>query len=335
MSRDKVSSQYQFWPAIIQSVQTPLGFFVLVVLVLSVLLFPLAYLAEPSLRFWLTVAIIFLLFLPIICVAILAVFRPEALKGLRPASIPVVSGQVKAEQDAKIQQIAQEASVKPELIDSKLVRFIPPLAPTQFKIVRFPDEIPPKYFNYPFVPTGNLILYQVPFFLLPVTDSRSSLVGHAVIDLQPSTFNDPGSKRLDVSVDNAKCVHILISAGHGWRMHEGIQFLYRRIGYLRFIFEDGLEQRTDLVLGKHLREWAFGNSTNLVTEIDLSWSKPAWLSHDSTKRFDLLTIPIANHPKDLSAIEIIAEFEEGHPDKQVKTPSIIISAITVERSISL
>jgi hypothetical protein len=151
-------------------------------------------------------AIIFLLFLLIVCVTILAIFRPEALKGLRPAPVPVLSGQVKSEQDIKIQQLAQESSVKPELIDSKLVRFIPPLAPTQFKIVRFPDENPPSYFDYPFVPTGMLIIYQIPFFLLPIMDVRKSLVGHAVINLQPGDFNAP-EKKLDVDIDNAKCVH--------------------------------------------------------------------------------------------------------------------------------
>ena len=333
MSQEKSSSQYRFWPAIIQSVQTPLGFFVLIVLVLNLILIPLAYLAEPSQRTWFIAAIIFLLFLLIISVMILAIFRPEALKGLRPASIPVLSGQVKSEQDAKIQQLAQESSVNPELIDSKLVRFIPPLAPTQFTIVRFLDQNPPIYFDYPFAPTGMLIIYQIPFFLLPVTDSRNSLVGHSVIDLQPGNYNEPGRKKLDVSIDNAKCVHFLISAGHGWRMHEGIQFLFRRIGYLTFSFKEGIEQKYDLVLGKHLREWAFGNSTNLVTELDLSCSKPAWLSHDSTKRFDLLTVPINNSSRNLCSIEIVAEFEESHPYNHVKTPAIIISAITVERSI--
>ena len=334
MTPQKDSSQYSHWATIIESVQTPLGFFVLVVLVSNVLLGILASQAEPSQRTWLIYAIVIILSILILVVVGLAILRPEALRGLRPTPAPVTSEQTKAEQDEKIQQIAQDASVKPELIDPKLVRFIPPLKPTQFKIIRFPDQIPSDYYKYPYVPTGKLILYEIPFFLLPVTDANQAALGHAVIDLQPGTLNEPSSKKLETSVDGAKAIHVLISAGHGLRMDGTIQFLYKRIGYMRFVFRDGTEQRTDLVLGKHLREWAFGNSTNLVTELDLFWSKPAWLSHDSTKRFDLLTIPISNQPKDLKAIEVVAEFEEGHPDKPYKSPSIIVSAITVERLVS-
>jgi hypothetical protein len=334
MSEEKTPSTYSAWPAIIQSVQTPLGFFALLVLVLSAFLGVLAYRAEPSQISWGMAAVIILLFFLSAVVVALAVFRPEALKGLRSKPVLAATDQPMAEQNIKIQQIANETSVQQDFIDPKLVRFIPPLNPTQFKIVRFPDETPPNYFKYPYVPTGKLIIYQIPFFLLPVTDSDKAALGHAVIDLQPGILNEPSSKNIEVSVNAAKNIHLLISAGHGLRMDGTIEFLYKRIGYLRLIFKDGVEQRTDLILGKHLREWAFGNSTNLVTELDLSWSKPAWLSHDSTKRFDLLTIPISKYPKNLMAIEIIAEFEEEHANKPFKTPSIIVSAMTVERAVS-
>jgi hypothetical protein len=317
------------WSSVIQSVKSLWGFYALIALLITTVIL---YALRTQTSYLLVFTGLALLVGLTVLATYLAVYRPRALDGSHPTSAPITSEFTKNE--TKVQEIAHASSVNPELVDPKLIRFIPPLNPTQFKVIRFPDEIPPNYFKHPYVPTGVFINYQIPFFLLPVTDINKAALGHAVIDIQPSLLNEPKSKRLEASVDTAKNVHILISAGHGLRMDGTIQFLFKRIGYLRFVFKDGSEQRTDLVLGKHLREWAFGNSTNLVTELDLSWSKPAWLSHDSTKRFDLLTIPIANQPKDLRAIEIIAEFEEGHPDKPFMTPSIIVSAITVERVVS-
>jgi hypothetical protein len=335
VSQEKENFARPSWSNIIQSVKSLWGFYALVALLITaVIIYALSNQASYSLVF---IGLGLLVALTLLA-TYLAVYRPRALDGTHPTSAPIASELTKTE--TKVQEIAKTSSVKPELIDPKLIRFIPPLHSTQFKIIRFPDEIPPDYFKYPYVPTGMTIIYQIPFFLLPVTDSLlvtniyKAALGHAVIDLQPGTRNEPKSKKLETAVDTAKNVHMLISAGHGLRMDGTIHFLYKRIGYVRLTFRDGSEQRTDLVLGKHLREWAFGNSTNLVTELDLLWSKPAWLSHDSTKRFDLLTIPIDNQPKDLRTIEIVAEFEEEHPDKPFMTPSIIVSAITVERLVS-
>jgi hypothetical protein len=322
------SSPRRSWSSIIQSVKAPLGFYTLVAILIGEVILAIIV-AQAS--YWLVFTGLALLVVLTGLVTYLAVNRPHALAGTNAPSAPNAKELIKAE--TKVQEIAQASSVSSELIDPKLVRFIPPLNPIQFKIIRFPDEIPPNYYKYPYVPTGMVIIYQIPFFLLPVTDSNQAGLGHTVIDLRPSAFNEPKSKNIEALVDKAKCIHMLISAGHGLRMDGTIQFLYKRIGYLRLIFKNGVEQQTDLILGKHLREWAFGNSTGLVTELDLSWSKPAWLSHDSTKRFDLLTIPITNFPKDLTSIDIVAEFEERHPNKSFMTPSIIVSAITVERAI--
>lgn len=334
MSEEKVPTQSS-WSGIIQSVQSPIGFFSLAVLVVNSILGILAFRADQPERIWLIRIIVFILVALIVIVTILAIIRPQALKGINVSSVSVQAEPVKSEVDGKIQEIAKNESVDPEMVDPALIRFIPPIHPAQFKIISFwKENSPTQYFNWPFAPTGEIIFYEIPFLLLPVTDSIGSLAGHAVIDLQPGAYNEPNSRKLTMSVAGSKGVHFLISAGHGYREYQHIQFLYKRIGYLRFQFDDGSEQRTDLILGKHLREWAFGNSPDLVTEIDLSWSKPAWLSHNSVKRFDLLSVPITNPPKHLSSVEIISEFEESHPDKPYKTPSIIISAITVERKIS-
>lgn len=68
----------------------------------------------------------------------------------------------------------------------------------------------------------------------------------------------------------------------------------------------------------------------LVTELDTDQAKPAWLSHDSRRRMDLMTVKVAGGPKTLKAIHIQAEFEGDLQGKSIDTPSIIISGITAE-----
>jgi hypothetical protein len=66
---------------IIQTVQTPLGFFVLVVLVVEIILGVLASSSEGSERTYLVLGMLGLIFLLVIIVALLAAFRPGALQG--------------------------------------------------------------------------------------------------------------------------------------------------------------------------------------------------------------------------------------------------------------
>jgi hypothetical protein len=319
-------------PSIIARVTTPLGLLVLTVLVVEGVLGILALRAEPPDTTYLIAAMVLVLILVIILVVALAIWRPEALAGLRPGGVAATSDKAKSSPTATVEKIAETASVEADQIDPKLVRFIPPLRPTQYRILGLPRPLGQKFYNYQFAPVGKVPIYGIPFHLIPVADADAAMRGHLVIDLQPTKTNEARNAQVEAEVRNAKVVHFLISAGHGWRMHEGVQFLNRRIGYLRFVFEVGPSQRFDLVLGKHLREWAFGNNTNLVTEIDLEFTRPAWLSHDSTKRIDILTVPLDSPPRNLILIEAVAEFEDDHAGLLIDTPAIIISAITVERA---
>ena len=253
--------------------------------------------------------------------------------GLRGAKL-LVGPSVTEEPPPEARESGVEPSPREETPDPKLVRFIPPLPPGRFRIAPLPRPVPPPFYNWPYAPTGKLVIYDIPFFLLPVGDDLGNLKGHLVLTAQPSNENAPDLKEIRVQVDRVRAVHILISAGHGWRSHEGVDFLYKRIGYLDFHFAEGTSQREPLVLGKNLREWAFGNNPNLVTELDTSAAKPAWLSHDSTKRIDLLSIPIEQSPRDLQRIEVVGKFEHDHPGKSISTPATIISAITLERAVS-
>lgn len=316
--------------SIIRSVTTPLGFFSLVVLVAEAILGGTAVFIERPEKTYIVAAMIALIFTLVIVVSLFAAFRPEALFGLRPPKVSLAPEAPFVGPTPDMEEIAQKESVSASDIDPKLVRFIPPLPAGKFRIINLPRPQPPPYFNYPYVPSGKLVLYGIPFFLLPIVDSLGGMRGHLVIDVQPSKANDPSEVGIDVSVANPGTAHLLISAGHGWRAHEGIQFLNRRIGVVRFVFSDMHAQASDLVLGKHLREWAFGNSTGLVTELDLSVARPAWLSHDSTKRFDLLSLPLDQGHGELRSIEVAAQFEDDHVGKEISTPSIIVSAITIE-----
>lgn len=317
--------------SIIRSVTTPLGFFSLVVLVAEAILGGVAIFNDRPEKTYLIIAMIGLIFLLVAIVSLFAAFRPEALFGLRPPRVAPAPDEPPTEPPASVEEIAKEASVSPADVDPKLVRFIPPLPAGKFRTIGLPRPQPPPYFNYPFAPSGKLVLYGIPFFLLPIVDSLGAMRGHLVVDVQPSQANDPSASRMDAQVKEAKVAHFLISAGHGWRMHEGLQFLHKRVGFVRFHFSDAYEQRSDLILGKHLREWAFGNSTALVTELNLSIAKPAWLSHDSSKRFDLLSLELEQGHGDLSSIEVVAQFEDNHEGQEISTPSIIVSAVTIER----
>jgi len=70
--------------SIIETVQTPLGFFTLTVLVVEVLLGIVANFSQGSDRSYLIGSMIVLIFLLVIIVSGFAFFRPEALRGKRP-----------------------------------------------------------------------------------------------------------------------------------------------------------------------------------------------------------------------------------------------------------
>lgn len=72
---------------IIQAVKTPLGFFALIVLVVEAILGITAGISEGTDRTYLIIGMISLIFILIIIVASLAIFRPEALSGTRPQPV--------------------------------------------------------------------------------------------------------------------------------------------------------------------------------------------------------------------------------------------------------
>lgn len=69
---------------IIDTVQTPLGFFTLVVLIVEMVFSIIATISQNSERMYLIIGMITLIFLLVLIVAILAFYRPEALSGKRP-----------------------------------------------------------------------------------------------------------------------------------------------------------------------------------------------------------------------------------------------------------
>ncbi|MEO1340621.1 MAG: hypothetical protein AAFV28_05615, partial [Cyanobacteria bacterium J06635_13] len=70
--------------SIIQAVQTPLGFFTLVVLTVEFIFGIVAAMSEGSDRTYLIIAMVLLMFFLVILVTCLAVWRPESLRGQRP-----------------------------------------------------------------------------------------------------------------------------------------------------------------------------------------------------------------------------------------------------------
>jgi len=322
--------------SVIQSVRTPLGFFTLAVLVVEAILGLTAYFSQGQDRTYLIVGMLVLIFLLVVIVAGMAVFRPEALSGVRPAgvvAIPTVSNSTSASPLSKPE--AKQGSVEAGAVDPKLIYFTPPFKPSQFRIVDLPQQYPLKYYSWPYAPTGLTTFHGIPFFLQPVQTSDGSPAGHVVIDLQPIRGNHPKSETLQVRTENVSRIHFLLSAGHGWRVHEGVQFLYQQIGLVEMAFAGGTQQTINLVLGNNIREWAFGNSPHLVTELDIALTKPAWLSHDRARRIDLMSVDILGGPKTINTIRVEAKFSGDLQEKRIDTPAIIISAITLERAIEI
>src|SRR3990172_9089788 len=133
--------------SVIQSVRTPLGFFTLAVLVVEAILGLTAYFSQGQDRTYLIVGMLVLIFLLVVIVAGMAVFRPEALSGVRPAgvvAIPTVSNSTSASPLSKPE--AKQGSVEAGAVDPKLIYFTPPFKPSQFRIVDLPQQYPLKYY---------------------------------------------------------------------------------------------------------------------------------------------------------------------------------------------
>jgi hypothetical protein len=227
---------------------------------------------------------------------------------------------------AQPQQVSE-----PLLTDAKLIKLIPPLDPKRFKTITLPAHQPPPVYKLPDAPTGLFMLNQIPFFLQPVVDAARNLIGHQVIDIAPGHGNAATVEEVPANVQDVTAVHFLLSAGNGHVTWEGVQFLGKQIGHVELLFADNTTQRVNLLLGKHIREWAFENFPGLVRDIDPALTQPAWVSYDNAHRIDYMPVSVGGGPKTLKHIRVVAQFEDKHLEKPIALPAIIISAITCER----
>ena len=90
--------------SIIETVQTPLGFFTLTVLVVEAILGVVANFSQGSDRSYLIVSMIILIFVLVAIVAGFAFFRPEALKGKRPSVKKPALSNIHIEVNKKLDQ---------------------------------------------------------------------------------------------------------------------------------------------------------------------------------------------------------------------------------------
>jgi len=109
---------------IIETVQTPLGFFTLSVLVVEVILGITANFSQELERNYLIISMVALIFLLVVIVAGFAYFRPEALRGKRSTarrSTPRMSGNKKLDQASQITDlilIQRRNKITPEEYES-------------------------------------------------------------------------------------------------------------------------------------------------------------------------------------------------------------------------
>ena len=99
--------------SIIETVQTPLGFFTLTVLVVEVILGIAANFSQGSDRTYLIISMIALIFLLVAIVAGFAYFRPEALRGKRPVGnrLAPISTYIQPSGDRKLDQASKITSL--------------------------------------------------------------------------------------------------------------------------------------------------------------------------------------------------------------------------------
>lgn len=312
---------------IIETVQTPLGFFTLVVLVVEVLLGITANFSQGLDRTYIIIGMLALIALLVFIVAGFAYFRPEALRGIRPPSESVSD---KAQKEPSGNPSSYPYEDNPHYTDPRIENFLSKRFRGRFTMVPIPEVVPPKHFGVAHAPIGLFMVDEVPFLLKPAFSENNALLGHHVIDIQPSLDNIERVVEIPVRSGSTIKVYCLLSAGYGWAEREGVQFVNKRIGFIELVFDDKTTQRADLILGKNIREWAFGNSPELVNRVDSNLTHTAWISYDNHYRIDITSIAVGENNKraeNLTRIRIVAKFEE-YLEKRIMTPSIRISAIT-------
>lgn len=103
---------------VIQTVKTPLGFFTLTVLVVEVILGISANFSQGTDRTYLIIGMLGLIFLLVIIVAGLAIFRPEALSGKRPLQDNISKTELLPVEDQNITPLQKIAKYR-ELIEQE------------------------------------------------------------------------------------------------------------------------------------------------------------------------------------------------------------------------
>jgi hypothetical protein len=214
--------------------------------------------------------------------------------------------------------------------DFRLTYLVPSPEPDRFYTMPLPTKSPITYYNYVYAPCGAIYIRGIPFVLPLVANDKGEILGHHTIDIAPREMNEPTIVEIPTDISNVIKLYFLLSAGYGWVSRHGVQFAGRRIGWIELEFSDKSSQRVELVLGENIREWAFGNSPDLVVDVDYTKTQPAWVSIENQHRLDFMPVSIDNEPKHLARIRICAKFEID-PHKEMQFPAIIISAITCER----
>jgi len=251
------------------------------------------------------------------------------------ATIPVLVPTKEEETDTHLLGEQQGMPSSPQAspqVDSRLLHFLPEHQRSRFRTVSLGTQSSLAHYPYQYVPTGLIMIYQIPFFLPPWLDENGDCLGHHMLIVAPTENNEIQIREVTARVDAVSKVHFLVSAGNGWAEQQGIQLLGKRVGRIEFEFADGGTQTTHLILGKHIREWAFGNSPDkLVTTIDYCCTKPAWRSEPGFCLIDALSVSVEDGPRDMVKIRLFAKIEEELGGKKISLPHIQISAITCER----
>ena len=167
--------------------------------------------------------------------------------------------------------------------------------------------------------------------------------GAYVFDTSTARYIDPDGRvrvkvELSEPVERVKSVHLLINAGGAWRVHPDSQkpFEWLKIGEIELGFQDGAVQRTELILGDNVREWAIGNFPGkLVDRVVDPLCQVAWRGKNTEGNYaviDRLEIPIleSNKSRTLEFVGLIREIRWHMPPEEGGLLHFFVSAITLE-----
>jgi hypothetical protein len=219
--------------------------------------------------------------------------------------------------------------------------------PGKFSLVRLDDAgLPPHPVSHAQLPKGLVWLRGVPFFIF--SDKERPDVALAAT-VRPTPQNQPQTIQVPSRFSGVSRIYLLMAVTYGVKSaHDappGAGWDERKVGTIKLVFMDGTSQEEVLRLGHDIREFFFGNQPWAIDALrkEGALAFQVWESTDKKHTLDMRVVDVQKGPKDLAAIQIIAQMEEGSTPLiyQDETgtrhdpafPEILVFGVTCEKKV--